>query len=62
MTGQTVPIPRALARELQLAVSSGVLAVGRALEPRGDGGLRDGDIILARGGVGGPVSTTCIGS
>jgi S1-C subfamily serine protease len=47
VTGQSVPIPRRLARAHRLAVSSGVLAV--AVEPRSpadNARLRTGDIIV----------------
>jgi S1-C subfamily serine protease len=50
VTGQSVPIPRRLARAHQLVVSSGVLAV--AVEPRSpasSAGLREGDIIVTIG-------------
>lgn len=52
VSGQSVPIPRRLARHHQLAVSSGVLAV--AVEPSSPaeaGGLRPGDVIVAFGSV-----------
>jgi len=50
-TRGAVPIPRALARALQLAVSSGVLVASvEALSPAATAGVRDGDIILACGG------------
>jgi S1-C subfamily serine protease len=52
VTGQSVPIPRRLTRDYQLAVSSGVLAAGiEPSSPAETGGLRTGDIIVAFGGV-----------
>jgi S1-C subfamily serine protease len=50
VTGQTVPIPRRLARAHQLATASGVLAAaGESGSPADVAGLREGDIILSLG-------------
>lgn len=51
VAGQNVPVPRALARSLQLAVSSGVLVASVEIgSPAAVGGLREGDVIIAYGG------------
>jgi len=48
LAGQTVPIPRAVARENQLAVTSGVFIVSvEAGSPAAAAGLKDGDVVLA---------------
>src|SRR5690349_6125234 len=52
VAGQNVPIPRAIARANQLAVSSGVFVVSvDRNSPASNGGLREGDVIFACGGA-----------
>jgi S1-C subfamily serine protease len=50
IAGQNVPIPRAVARANQLAVSSGVFVTSvESKSPASAAGVRDGDVILAFG-------------
>jgi S1-C subfamily serine protease len=52
LAGQTVPIPRTVARENQLAVTSGVFVVSvEAGSPATKAGLKDGDVVLSFAGT-----------
>jgi S1-C subfamily serine protease len=51
IAGQTVPIPRTIARANQLAVTAGVFVVSvERASPAATAGVRDGDVVLALAG------------